>query len=304
MRVSILLCLGLILAMMIAFQPAFGSSLTVGEDSLTTESDALFLESEGEVDAEADADAEVDSEADLDVEAEETLEGMMMVETTALPKPGQKCGSGSKGTCTAKSAWCAASTVATSGLCTGANGVGVGFCCMPKTTAAAPAPASAPAPSTSSAGNAAAVQRAGTWVAAKLRYCQAPNGGRDASSACPRICSRQKNPAWDKYRSDCSGLVSFAWGLPAPGLTTSSLGTAAKVIQCSALQPGDAVNRSGSHTMLFVRWTIPGKQALFYEEPGCSMSEPWARAYTADLTCSGSNVVTSKRGTFVAMRKK
>ena len=50
----------------------------------------------------------------------------------------------------------------------------------------------------------AAVQRAGTWVAVKLRYCQAPNGGKDMSSACPRICSRQKNPAWDKYRSNCN----------------------------------------------------------------------------------------------------
>src|SRR4051794_6947619 len=65
-----------------------------------------------------------------------------------------------------------------------------------------------------------AVARADEWVAVKLHYCQAPNGGRDYDSACSTYCNRYKNPAWDPYRSDCSGLVSWAWGLPAPGRVT------------------------------------------------------------------------------------
>ena len=49
--------------------------------------------------------------------------------------------------------------------------------------------------------------RAEQWVAVKLKYCQAPNGGRDYDAACSTYCSRQTNAQWDPYRSDCSGFV-------------------------------------------------------------------------------------------------
>ncbi len=65
-----------------------------------------------------------------------------------------------------------------------------------------------------------AVSRAMEWVDVKLKYCQAPNHAPDYDAACSSVCNRKDNKKWNPYRSDCSGLVSWAWGLPAPGLTT------------------------------------------------------------------------------------
>src|SRR5437016_1896449 len=65
------------------------------------------------------------------------------------------------------------------------------------------------------------IARAMLWVDAMLHYCQAPNHQRDYDAACPTTCDRQDNVDWDPYRSDCSGFVSWAWGLPAPGRVTS-----------------------------------------------------------------------------------
>lgn len=95
-----------------------------------------------------------------------------------------------------------------------------------------------------------AVTRALEWVQVGLLYCQSPNGGTDARG----LCVRQSDPDWDPYRSDCSGLVSWAWGLPAPGITTAMLppndDTFAFEIDASDLRPGDALNKPG-HVMLF-----------------------------------------------------
>ena len=55
----------------------------------------------------------------------------------------------------------------------------------------------------------------------QLTYCQSANGAPDADTDCAAVCTRSTNRAWDAYRSDCSGLVSFAYGLPAPGRVTS-----------------------------------------------------------------------------------
>jgi len=148
------------------------------------------------------------------------------------------------------------------------------------------------------------VARANEWVQARLKYCQAANGGRDASSSCPRVCRRQSNPAWDRYRSDCSGLVSYAWSLPPPGATTSTLNSAANVIQASQLRPGDAVNRAGSHTMLFRSWIRQGSEALFLEEPGCSTSVNYARQVQASVQISGSSITVGGSGRYTAIRKK
>ena len=59
--------------------------------------------------------------------------------------------------------------------------------------------------------------RAQLWVDAKVPYCQAANHERDYDSACAMTCERPDNTNWDPYRSDCSGFVSWAWKLPAPG---------------------------------------------------------------------------------------
>lgn len=150
-----------------------------------------------------------------------------------------------------------------------------------------------------------AVARAMEWVEAKLPYCQAANHQRDYDSACAMTCERPDNPDWDAYRSDCSGLVSYAWGLPAPGRVTSTFApfdtAVSHVIDATALMPGDAVNNS-EHMMLFKEWVMPGSQAVFIEEPGCSSSTPYAHEFTATVTTDGHTIVVKYHGTFTAIR--
>lgn len=119
------------------------------------------------------------------------------------------------------------------------------------------------------------VARAREWSDAGLLYCGSVAGVYDAS--CKYVCDRQKNPAWDAYRSDCSGLVSWAWGLPPPGPSTQGFapygGTQSFVIAPADLQPGDALNdrtkqADGSlhhHIMLFAGWASPGVARIIQE---------------------------------------
>src|SRR5437867_3641621 len=137
------------------------------------------------------------------------------------------------------------------------------------------------------------IARAEQWVQAQLHYCQAANHQPDYDSACASVCNRTNNPAWDPYRSDCSGLVSWAWGLPAPGRTTYGFapydGGVSHVINASDLQAGDAVNNTG-HVMLFKNWVTPGSVAVFIEEPGCSSKTPYAHELTSNVSISGSSI--------------
>ncbi len=151
-----------------------------------------------------------------------------------------------------------------------------------------------------------AVSRAEEWVKVKLHYCQAPNGARDYDSACSTYCNRYSNPLWDAYRSDCSGLISWAWGLPAPGRVTGQFAPftndISHAIQAKDLFAGDAVNNSG-HIMLFKEWTVPGKTATFIEEPGCSSSTPYAHEFTSNVSLNGSSLDVAWDGeTFTAIR--
>lgn len=74
------------------------------------------------------------------------------------------------------------------------------------------------------------------------------------------------------YRTDCSGYVSMAWRLPAPGLTTVSLQEVSHVISKSDLKAGDVLDdASGTdrHVVLFHRWVDAGHtQYLAYEQSG------------------------------------
>ena len=152
-----------------------------------------------------------------------------------------------------------------------------------------------------------AVANAEQWVTAKLAYCQSANGESDPDPACSSTCQRQSDPQWDPYRSDCSGLVSWAWQLAAPGLSTDLFApfdtSVSNAIQCTDLKPGDAVNRnSGGHMALFKQWVTPGQRAVFVEEPGCSAAEPWAHEFTSDVTCSGTDVdITYEGETYTAI---
>lgn len=102
------------------------------------------------------------------------------------------------------------------------------------------------------------VRRAQYWVDAALPYCQCPNFGYDRNGYCG---GRQSNPAWDPYRSDCSGLVSWSWGLPPPGRVTWTFAPynndVSYEIPIDDLRPGDALNvdePGRQHIALFVEW--------------------------------------------------
>jgi hypothetical protein len=92
------------------------------------------------------------------------------------------------------------------------------------------------------------LDRAFSWVHAGAMYCQCVTS------------------ATSPYRADCSGMVSYAWGLAAPGHTTHSLGGGqwddgqSVVIGWDELTIGDALNFPGDpskgvgHVMLFGGW--------------------------------------------------
>ncbi|RYZ66225.1 MAG: hypothetical protein EOP08_05350, partial [Proteobacteria bacterium] len=141
--------------------------------------------------------------------------------------------------------------------------------------------------------------RARSWVQVAMPYCGGTNGGKDY--ICGGTCVRTgaaKSPEWDPYRSDCSGLVSYSWGLKAPGLDTGSMGTIAKQssgafkrIAIDALQPGDAlVTVTKGHTFLFAGWVTKGKRLRLIEEYDCGKI---AREVERDITVSGDTLKKS-----------
>jgi hypothetical protein len=131
------------------------------------------------------------------------------------------------------------------------------------------------------------VSRAESWVGDRLQYCQSANHQRDYDSACSTYCNRTNNAQWDPYRSDCSGLVSFAWGLPAPGRVTTEfapfMNDISHAISVTSLRPGDAVNNA-DHVMLFKQWVTQGSKAIFIEEPGCSTAINYAHEFETTIS--------------------
>jgi hypothetical protein len=114
------------------------------------------------------------------------------------------------------------------------------------------------------------VARAQSWAAIDMPYCGGVPGGPDAlcGGTCPeRLAAPFNRPEWNRYRSDCSGFVSFVWQLDyedghrtwgfAPfddeGASFSHL------VDAHDLQPGDALNSTptdhgSQHIMMFLGW--------------------------------------------------
>jgi hypothetical protein len=86
------------------------------------------------------------------------------------------------------------------------------------------------------------IDRALNWVERRVMYSQTPQASVGG------------------YRTDCSGLVSMAWGLPTPGNTTHSFAGGpwdnrrSRRITWDELEPGDAINYPSRHIMLFAGW--------------------------------------------------
>src|SRR4029077_10301956 len=77
------------------------------------------------------------------------------------------------------------------------------------------------------------IRRALRWVDNKVMYSQVAQ------------------PAHGGYRTDCSGLVSMAWDLPAPGHWTGNFYEVEHPIAWDNLVPGDALIHPDHHIMLF-----------------------------------------------------
>ncbi|QFZ21636.1 NlpC/P60 family protein [Saccharothrix syringae] len=81
-----------------------------------------------------------------------------------------------------------------------------------------------------------ALDRAQTWLDDQVTYSQ-------------QSCHEN---SYGRYRTDCSGYVSMAWGLDHSRATTD-LAEVSREIPREELMPGDALNSPG-HVALFVRW--------------------------------------------------
>jgi hypothetical protein len=173
---------------------------------------------------------------------------------------------------------------------------------------------SAPGEATGTSGSAISgssiVSRAMEWVDADLHYCQAAYEAVDYDSSCwawegsSHRCDRESNAAWNAYRSDCSGFVTWAWGLPPVGDGGYVTGDFAPfdtalsyTINGEDLEPGDALNLvPGGHIVLFKNWVVAGQSAVFMEEPGCSANPPYAHEFTSDVSISGDVVYIDYEG--------
>jgi hypothetical protein len=67
-------------------------------------------------------------------------------------------------------------------------------------------------------------------------------------------CTRN-NPRRDVVGVDCSAFVSATWGLATHFTTRAIPSISRRLSDAWSLLPGDALNRPGSHVMLFLRFT-------------------------------------------------
>jgi hypothetical protein len=92
----------------------------------------------------------------------------------------------------------------------------------------------------------------------------------ESGSLAGNVCTRNA-PRTDVAGVDCSAFVSAAWGLSIH-YTTAAIPAIAKPVENPwDLKPGDALNKPGSHVMLFLRFT-PDRKAEVMESStgGCN----------------------------------
>ena len=82
------------------------------------------------------------------------------------------------------------------------------------------------------------------------------------------VCTRNA-PRSDAAGVDCSAFVSAAWGL-ASHFTTQAIPAIAKPIDPVDLRPGDALNKPGSHVMLFLRFTSDRMAEVIESSGACN----------------------------------
>jgi hypothetical protein len=81
------------------------------------------------------------------------------------------------------------------------------------------------------------------------------------------VCTHN-NPRSDTTGVDCSAFVSAAWGLSTHFTTAAIPGITQQLDNAWDLQPGDALNKPGSHVMLFLRFTADRKAEVMESSTG------------------------------------
>jgi hypothetical protein len=81
------------------------------------------------------------------------------------------------------------------------------------------------------------------------------------------VCTRNE-PRTDVAGVDCSAFVSAAWGLASHFTTIAIPAITTPVADPWDLLPGDALNKPGSHVMLFLRFTPDRKVEVMESSPG------------------------------------
>ena len=89
----------------------------------------------------------------------------------------------------------------------------------------------------------------------------------DAGTMAGNVCTHNA-PRADVAGVDCSAFVSAAWGLSVHYTTAAIPAIAKKLENPWDLKPGDALNKPGSHVMLFLRFT-PDRKAEVMESSTC-----------------------------------
>jgi hypothetical protein len=140
------------------------------------------------------------------------------------------------------------------------------------------------------------VLRGYKWVKVNVKYGSFDNDpSNDYYSAdYQKYSNRPKDTSY--YRTDCSGFISYAWNL-GTSKDTVGLGTYAKDIAYSGLQPGDIINNKQSgvngHVILFVRWTDKNNNEFWaYED-----------SYGQGTVLSTIRLVVDNNGNITALKK-
>lgn len=111
------------------------------------------------------------------------------------------------------------------------------------------------------------IQRAQSWVSEGVPYNQGANYSDSNGS----------------YREDCSGYVSMAWHL-SDSLVTQTLPSVSTQISSSDLQPGDALDYTDEHVILFGNWIDQSAGTFnYYSEQN---SRVLTNEYQGDLNAS------------------
>lgn len=113
--------------------------------------------------------------------------------------------------------------------------------------------------------------RAQEWVDKRVPYCGGVRGGSDV--LCGGTCNRPA-AAWDGYRSDCSGYVSWAWQIPDVPTTYVYIDDRGGengwvTVPIDDAQPGDALV-SETHIKLLSKVVGAGAMEI-YEESDCGL---------------------------------